>query len=223
MFALKDQLIIFSWYVYFYLFVLILMPFVHKLLDKGLFISLAITIIGGYAVTIVLYFISQNGNYLLKDLLDCSTYFPTVCIGYICGKYYIFEKANRILKHPIISIVIAISVLLARMYLYAIKGFLFDIIYAPLFCFAMSNLLMHSKHTAIPLKWLGTVSSEMWFLHSLFFWSYSREVLQKIFVIPSRFVTLLIILTTTFLCSFGYHLIVTWIKKAVKKAKESHC
>ena len=221
LFAFNDQLIIFSWYVYFYLFVLLIMPFVRRLLDKGLVISLIIAFVGCYGLTIVFYFASQSGNIYLKDLLDCSTYFPIVCIGYICGKYLLIEKTSKVFTNPVVSIVIVIAVLFFRRYLSVYKGFSFDIFYAPIFCAACYSLLSHSKYISKAFMILGNVSTEMWFLHSLFFWKYSRTLLQQLFVIPSPIVSVLIVLLLSYVFAWVYSFVFNQVSIVLKRITSS--
>ena len=221
LFAFNDQLIIFSWYVYFYLFVLLIIPFVRKLLDKGLVISLIIAFVGCYGLTIVFYFASQSGNIYLKDLLNCSTYFPIVCIGYICGKYLLIEKTSKVFKNPVVSIVVVLAVLFLRRYLSVYKGISFDIVYAPIFCAACYSLLSHSKYLSKAFTKLGNLSTEMWFLHSLFFWKYSRALLQKVFVIPSPIVSVLIVLLITYVFAWVYAFVLKQISIVLKRITNS--
>ncbi|MBQ7298864.1 MAG: acyltransferase family protein [Clostridia bacterium] len=183
LFAINDNIILFAWYVFFYLIVLLTFPLYRNLLCGTFLRDLLVVVIGGYACVVVLYFSPREGNKLLSALMDCVTFYPAVGIGYITAKHDLFGKAEARIHNTIsTSILILAAVLLLRSKISTVKGFIFDMFYAPLFVFAAVLLLRQIRWPWFSemLRTFGRLSFHTWLFHSIFFSAYTAPVVQPL-------------------------------------------
>ena len=178
MIALNDNIIIFAWYVFFHCLVMLTFPLVRKMLNGKPVRDLAVVLLGGYCVTVFFYFQPLEGP-LFSLLIDCSIYYPVVGIGYLSAKYAVFDRLEG--KVPTVAAVMLLPViLLLRSQLSVIKGFTFDVLYAPLFILAMCRILKKCRMFHAVLLLLGKHSFHMWLFHSIFFSAYTRVLIQPL-------------------------------------------
>ena len=176
--ALNDNIIYFGWYVFFHCFVTLTFPLVRKLLNGSAVRDLAVVFVGGYCATVFFYFLPLDGP-LFSMLIDCSIFYPVVGMGYLFAKYGIFDRIGPYIHIPG-AIILILAVLLLRMQISVVKGFTFDIFYAPLFICALCVLLRSCRTLHPPISFLGKYSFHMWLFHSIFFSPYTRTVIQPL-------------------------------------------
>ena len=178
--ALYDHIILFAWYVFFHCVILITFPLLKRVLTKGPIYNLAIVLIGGYGVTVFLYFLPFKSP-LITMLLDCSMYYPVVCIGYLCARYGVLDKlAQKLHLWGAIAIIAVIFLLRAKVAV--LKGFNFDTIYAPILIVSLCIILEKCCPVHALLAFLGKHSFHMWLFHSIFFSYYTRDVIQPLVI-----------------------------------------
>lgn len=188
LFAVYDNIIVFAWYVFFYTVVLLTFPFYRRLLNGSLLTDLLIVVGGGYACVVILYFLPWESRILLSALMDSAVYYPVIGIGYITAKYDLFSKAAERMKHTLPgAVLILLGVVLLRGQISTVKGFSFDVFYAPLFVFAAALLLDRMKNWPLYKVFclLGKLSFDAWLFHSLFFSAYTAPVVQPLVNWPS--------------------------------------
>lgn len=176
--ALYDNIILFAWYVFFHCYVLLTFPLVKRLLNKGPIWDLAVVLAGGYGVTAFLYFLPFRGP-LITMLTDCSCYYPIVGMGYLVAKYGVFDRFGPKLPLPAAIVLIPV-VFVLRMGVSVVKGFSFDVFYAPLLILALCKVLEKCRFVHKGLLFFGKYSFQMWLFHSIFFSAYTRNLVQPL-------------------------------------------
>ena len=164
----------YSWFVAFYIYCMIIMPFVSKVVDRKPVIATL-----GF---VVLAFIMEVGvhaipNYTENDwtqrLFDCLLCTPCMLLGYLFAHEGWFTKI-QIPKNCFIlflATLIMVIVFVLRSNIGAVAGFGLDFFYAPLFILAVLIVfnLYELPILSRALSVLGEVSVYMWFFHALFF------------------------------------------------------
>ena len=176
--ALYDNIVLFAWYVFFHCYVLLTFPFAKKFLNGSVAQGLAVVLAGGYCVTVFFYFLPLDGP-LFSMLFDCSVYYPVVGIGYLFAKYNVFDRLGKKLSTMVAAVVIPV-IILVRTQLSVIKGFSFDVFYAPLCILSLCRILAKCPIVHPILQFLGKHSFHMWLFHSIFFSAYTRELIQPL-------------------------------------------
>lgn len=176
--ALYDNIILFAWYVFFHCLVLLTFPLVKRLLNKSPVWDLVVVLVGGYGVTVILYFLPFEGP-LISMLTDCSCYYPVVGMGYVAAKYGVFDRLGPKIPLPA-ALVLIPAVFALRMGVSVVKGFSFDVFYAPLLILALCVVLEKCRFAHKGLLFLGKYSFHIWLFHSIFFSHYTRDLMQPL-------------------------------------------
>ena len=166
----------YGWYVYFYITLLITLPFVGKLLDKNKWLSLVIS----YIPLFVLYFVFNR-------LQDKVPYYDNLCVlifaymtslvGYAFAKHNFFDLIYNIFKGKrwlilLVSGVVGISLQIFIFGYYG-KGFIQPISVVFIMTFLIELLSFNvPKVITFPLDILGKNSMNMWYTHYIFFAPY---------------------------------------------------
>lgn len=138
-------------------------------------------------------------------------WFPCIAIGYISNKYNWFEKINCLrqkLNHIFVSIVLIILCFVGRYY---ISGL--DFIYCLLLVFAIVNLKINiNSFVGRSLYICGKNSTNMWFLHCLYFGDATRELVQPLAYWAKYPLLIYIVAVLELLGTSG---LINWIKKKI--------
>lgn len=228
LFALLPNLNWFAWYVFFHIFCMLAMPFVHKYFKFKPIINFVIAISVPYILQVALHFIPNYEEITtVHDLYSCFLYFPCFLIGYLIAKHNIFEKLNNInlIKNPVFSLVGIVFVFVMRIIFSSVLGFLLDVFYAPLFIYFVSNIFQLLKDVIIikfVFSMLGKYSTSIWFFHAVFFSTYVSDIFAPILTIvkwpPLMFVWLVIL---SFIGAFIYQKSLDFIHYIPKLLKRS--
>ena len=190
-FGLESQVMTFCWYVYFYCLILLLLPLVDRFSTGKLWWD---ALIWGLLPMVVF----TAARELLTDDVAASVaaamqdWYPCVLAGYLFARFSLFEDclepvASRVTSRwgrVLLWLILAAAACLARalwprvlLTQASIHGSWLDVtvnmdvLYAPVFLYAMKNLLEQLKSPRL-LALLGSIGREsllMWFLHCLFF------------------------------------------------------
>lgn len=222
-FALYDNIIIFAWYVFFHCVVILTFPVVKRLLTKGPVWDLFIVLIGGYCVTVLFYFWPFDGS-IFAMLLDCSIYYPVVGIGYLAARYAVFEQLSCKIKYKFpIALLLIVIIFSVRSHISVVKGFTFDVFYAPALILALSWILTKFPLICSGLDFLGKNSLHMWLFHAIFFSAYTRDVIQPLVAWSNSAIVrflLITILSTVF--AFAINCLWKWLIQILHRNKEKH-
>lgn len=212
-----DGLVKFAWYVYFYVFSMIVLPFWVKKLSGKTLLDLGLTIISCVFVINLCKYIHISKQYLVAALVDSLYWFTCLATGYICARDGIFKKMYDYFYSPgkIKSLLVIVIVLGCRMKWQTALGVPLDILYATIVIFELINLL-NDKGFSVPNKVIGFVgvhATNVWFLHSAFFDEITIFV-QKYAYLPKN--PILVVIWAFVLC-LPFSLLINCIMKFITK------
>lgn len=205
--AYNHDLVPFAWYVWFYIALIVTLPFFYKAMSAHAFVTLpAFLLLPGIA-NFFLAKVASSDFWVCTAVNFAMQYFlwVTCALSGLCfAKYKIFDIFEGAFeKLGQFKYFGAVVLMLILMYFRAYKSetlanyFTFDCIYAPIFIFFATHILL-----LLPgvfgdfLKFMGKHSMNIWFLHSLFFFRTSE--LMKYAYAPR--VSILIVMWVIILC-----------------------
>lgn len=203
-FGLDQCLIPFAWYVYFYIFAMLTMPFIIKCFNGRWMSDFIIPV----ATCACLYNLlemtklSSELRWIKVALTNIFLYMPCLIYGFLFAKYNMFEKVDKIFKPKYIwqAILIIIIIFGCGLTWHYIKGINLYTIYTPILIYEFMIIINNLKHNFIPkiFEFLGKHSLNIWFLHALFLSKYTRKLVQPIGFWPKN--PVLIIIWEILLC-----------------------
>lgn len=170
MFGLFPRLSFFSWYVYFYIFAMAMMPMVSRIVDRyGWRGVISVSLVSAGLMLAAEHYQTVNPHIVFGAAYRCFRYLPIVVAGY-------WLASNKIFSRIVVPSAwwVAPFALLAMVGIYFTRGWeyarIIDLIWAPTFA-ALSAIALAPKYLA-PLRKLltlfGIQSGKIWFLHALF-------------------------------------------------------
>ena len=192
MIALSSSLSWVNWFIHFYIWAMIVMPFIGRLIDRkpicyGLF-SISIIFLG----EVVLHELmpSYKESPWLQALFNCLFQSPCMILGYIMSQLKLFQKINvPISKFTVLGAVVLLMIVLFLRYLIsALAGFNFDFFYAPSFIFGLLIIFTRNNKSVLArlLIEFGDKSVYMWFFHGLFFTMSTRWFYQPFILVSDN-------------------------------------
>lgn len=163
----------YGWYIYFYLALLITLPFMAKLLNINKWLSIIISYVPFIGAYIVLNRIQSNVPYYDNICVLLFSY-ATACVGYSFAKHGFFDLVNNIFKGKRWLIILVTGVVGFSLELiifgYYGKGIIqpFSVVLIIIFLVELFSLNI-PKWINKPLDVLGTNSMNMWYIHYIFF------------------------------------------------------
>ena len=183
LFGLLPNVNYFAWYVFFYVFCMLSMPFVYKIFKENLLINIGVACIVPYIIEVALHFVPNYESITaIHDLFSCFLYFPCFLIGFLLAKHDIITKMTlKLGDRYVLSLIGLIVVFVFRFYIPSIAGFLLDVIYAPMLIIFLNHLFIMMKNNDLKiingcLETLGKYSAGIWFFHAVFFSEYLRDI-----------------------------------------------
>lgn len=204
-FGLGGEVMAFCWYVFFYCCTMLLLPLAAKLLTGSFWgdvlIQLLLPLVAFTAISQLL-----PGSFPGEVAGTLLEWYPCVAAGLLFANYDLFQKVLEPLGRNFAStwgkvllwLTLAGGVCLARAFWPrtmlpspSIHGswldvkLNMDVLYAPVFLYAMKNLLELVKNVKIfpILEKIGKESMLMWFLHGVFFNCYAQYT-QPLLYLP---------------------------------------
>ncbi len=216
MFGISSSLCWVNWFVYFYIWAMIILPFNSRIVDrKPILVTMTLMFISYAGMVAVHKFIPNwSKNDFYQALFDCLLQTPLMLLGYLFAHKKWFE-AVRLPKHWQIALAGFAVILLSfivRHYSFGRLDILTRLVYTPMFIMGVL-MLFHWDKMFIPgkvLAELGDKSVYMWFLHGLFFTASTRAIYQPFIMISQN---LWIIAIWTILLSY---LVSAVLKKIVE-------
>lgn len=210
LFGINSEYNWFSWFVTFYIFAMLIMPYLSKRLDKSpkKWIIITFTFYYIFKVVSIKLFPEYTKNDWTQRLFDCIQQLPIVVTGYIFARHKIFSKIKITHNNFNIlgSFITIIVILLIRVYFSHILGFSLDFIYSTIIilCILIIANMMSSQNCILNiLKLLGKTSVYMWFFHALFFTKITRNIYQGFLNVSDSFIIVTIwTIILTFFCSW---------------------
>lgn len=165
-----------SWYVSFYIFAMLILPLVARLVDTFKVVAvLAFVVLCGILCMLLAHF---DLMWVVR-LRVCLFYTPVLAVGYYLGK---FDWSKVKMEFPVfvLFLILVAGLVISAMW-HTIGGFTPYTITAPMVVFSMAALFRGVKapHLYAFLKWMGKLSVYMWFIHAIFFSSATRMIFQQ--------------------------------------------
>lgn len=192
MLGISSTLCWVSWFVYFYIWAMIVMPFIGRIIDKKPILWTPVLMIVAYGLMAVVhkYVWATSHNDWTQALFDCLLETPLMLLGYTFAKIKIYEKIKVPTKWTIAftAVLVAVIVLVAKAYISGSLAIFAELIYAPImiFCILVIFTAKPLKITSKVMMELGDKSVYMWFFHALFFTAATRPTYQHFVLISDN-------------------------------------
>lgn len=224
LFGVSGSLNWYSWFVALYIFCMIVLPLVHRRLDKKPILATIGFSLAFYVLEVSIHTLPVwESNKWLYTLFNNCMLMPTVFLGYYFAKHQVFQKI-RIPKHWTMVFVGAAFIILAfigRTVFGSVAGFNMYVIHATL-CILGILIIFNSCKLPITCKVLtalGNLSVYMWFFHALFFTDVVRTIYQPIILVSDNiFIITLWTILLTYACSWILKWVVDRIENIFSKA-----
>lgn len=215
LFALKNTVLPFCWYVLFYAISMLYLPLIYRLLSKNLVLSLVFGAFLPVVLCQILLRVSLPAE-IAEFLSRFQSYFPILYLGFLCSQYSIFNRLDSIITKILrkkFLIIAGLAFLLVGIFfssniLYGssspsvLSQLISKAVYTvsiPFFVFSLVYMIksFSGKIIAPLLAAIGKKSMFMWFLHGIFF-NFLSTYTQQILYFP--YVPLLILIWGLFIC-----------------------
>lgn len=218
LFCIHERAICFSWYVLFYGCYICSLPvlikiFTNKPVIDFVLLPVLFTVIGN-----VIQRIQIQKWYLIEDLHDYFYWMPIVWIGYLYGRYGLYQKIKEILGKKISYIwgigIFLIPILRGRFL--EVRGLNLDVLYAPVFVFCCICVFQKENTIIKSFRFLGKYSLYIWLIHSIFFWKQTRSFFQPIvYSVGNPIITIFLVLIISLCFAIVYYGIWNRFKKVI--------
>jgi len=224
---LGGVLIPFSWYVYFYLGVLLTLPVVRYLFPKGRLLGVLLAYIPLTALAFVWGWLDKTDQFTLYR--ELVVYYVCVLGGFSFAKYGLFEAVrsglNKVkLDHWWFYIPLSLLSMAAVSLVRNVLLFPFAILPILFACVCLFERPLPSW-VLFPLSWLGKLSMPIWFIHYVFFADYINGFIPLYSVVMSPRIGIIILTFALVICipiALIYYAFFAWIGRFVyKKNKKS--
>lgn len=203
MFGISSYFNYYSWFVYFFIFAMIVMPFVARFIAHRPVRNAVISIVIAYLLAVAVHEIPSLLNLLgfrVSDIIDnqpllalfnCMMMTPVMILGFLFAHQGYYEKIEIQRLSSIGTLVVCglmlFIPLVLRSYRSAVFAFQLDFFYAPIVICAIVVFFNKFKCLAFRkvLIKMGEVSVYMWFFHALFFTKAVRWFYQPVITIFS--------------------------------------
>lgn len=224
MFGINSEYNWYSWFVAFYIYCMIIMPFISKVIDKKPIIVTIGFIILAYVQEVAVHAIPNwSDNDWTQRLFDCLLCTPCMLLGYLFAHEGWFTRIRIPKKSSMLFIVFAVMlivmVFILRSYFGSVAGFNLDFFYAPLFILSVLivfNLYRLPVLTKV-LSVLGDVSVYMWFFHALFFTAAIKAVYEPLIHVSDKlWIVVPWTIFLTFICSWCISNVMGYVQNKLK-------
>lgn len=182
LFALGPNLNWNAWYVYFFIFCMIVMPFASKMFRFNPVINICLAIGIPFVLEASIHELVPNYQEItiLQVLFNCMLYFGVFLVGFLMAKYNVISKVKVHWALGILLMIAAIAFRILLRHIYTF-GFNMDSLYAPIFVVGAANFFESIKSKWVNIfSLLGKYSTGMWFIHAIFFANYTKNYFQPI-------------------------------------------
>lgn len=190
----------YGWFVYFFIYAMIAMPFLSRFIDKSPIRYSVISIVVLFSLEVVLHELPRFlglFNIIIPHIVDtdlplalfnCLLMSPIMILGYLFAYEGYFERINLFSVPKVlvlfVCVITMIAIIVLRQFTYSDHNpFNLDFFYAPLMIGAIVVLFnkFEWKPVRAVLTKMGEVSVYMWFFHALFFtqavkWFYQPSI-----------------------------------------------
>ena len=178
LFGLKNEVMLFCWYVAFYICSLFLLLGIRRWLDKGILPGLIVGIILPIGVFMGCEKL-VSGRYPLEFFQHLKHWFPCITAGYLCSRYDLFGRLPPVRSKALRFLLAVLALFVCGVLRRRITAL--DFVYAPILVYSLSRPI---REKCGPLTkafvFLGRLSTNLWFLHCLFFSEFTRPLFQPL-------------------------------------------
>lgn len=217
-FGLDSKWHWFSWYLYFYIYAMLLMPFAAKAIDRFGWKAMAAIIGLSYSIEAGIHFIPNwSDNIFTQALFDCQLNTPLTLLGYYMAKNAVFSKVKLQKKH-IVWLLLLFFIAFAGLFIKKeILGFLLYFFYVPALVLAIVGLfslykLPFSKKVLVKL---GDLSMPMWFIHALFIMPYVTCEWMNSLSLGSPWLKFAIVVLVSYVLAYLFNIITKPLVKRI--------
>lgn len=219
LFGIESSLNWFSWFVTFYIYAMIIMPFYGRLIDRNPLLWSVVGIVLFFICEVFLheFYPAYKNNVWLQRLFDCLLQSPCMILGYLFArqKWFLRIHIHSFKYMSLLAFSLIVAILILRSIKNSILGFNLDFFYAPAFIFLVLIVFNRNQNQLIfkVLTFFGNISVYMWFFHALFFTKLVRNIYQPFVAISDSLwiVTFWTIIITS-VCSWGIMTLVNQLK-----------
>ena len=217
----------FAWYVWFFLIVLALSPFLSYLFPKKVHWSLGLVIAYVPLTIVVVIWTLLDKADAYDAIRGYLIHFISVLGGVAFWRYGVFEKARALLGRAkvdkwwvyLILSLIGLSVLgITR------RGLAAPFVLIPVLFLTVSAFDGRSipKWLDFCLSWLGRLSMPIWFIHYVFFAGYVNQFIPLFDFVSSVRIGIVIVLLALAMCipvALAYHFIFAWVRRLTNRVR----
>jgi surface polysaccharide O-acyltransferase-like enzyme len=213
MFGLSSTYSCANWYVYFYIYAMLILPAVVRLIDSCHVKALALSILlCGIAAMLL-----KTDNQWLNMVRNCIFYTPVLTTGcYLarCRLPFIRHQFNKV--ELLLMLVI---LLVAGCFSRDIGGFCTFTVTVPALAFVLSMLFHYNSTQTIKtcLVFLGSLSLYMWFVHTVFFSIMTRSLFQQSSLWPN---SIMLIFLLVFFCSLAVSFLLSRAERVIFRIRK---
>lgn len=182
--GLSSKVMIFAWYVPFYCVSVLVLTGIQRIMNRDVKAGIAVGII----IPIILFGALKTlpfSNEIKTLFNNLKHWFPCISVGYMSYKYGWIKKLNKFTRKINRHIISASLIALCFVGRYFVSAL--DFVYCLFLVYAIVNLQIGTE--SIPGKILricGRNSSNMWFLHCLYFGEATRTLFQPLVFLVVR-------------------------------------
>lgn len=212
MFGLASTYSCANWYVYFYIYAMLILPAIVRLIDLYRVKTLVLSVIICGIASLLL----RSDNLWIGAVRQCLFYTPVLVVGcYVarCGLPFIKHQFSKL------ELLLMLAVLLiAGCYSRDIYGFCTYTVLVPALAFTLTMLFRYQGSQTIKtaLAHLGELSLYMWFIHTVFFSFMTRSLFQQSRLWPD---SILLIFLLVFFSSLALSFLLSRVERAIVKKK----
>jgi len=206
----------YSWYVFFYVLALLVLPLIGRLLNGNRWFALAVAFGPFLLVYLILALTAQS--WMHYDItVRCVHMMICMLFGYVMARHSFFTYIAAVVKRRwLLNLISAVLFLgLLPVYILTFLGVLYCFLLIPL-VFLLNALTSHHLVVWInvPLRFVGKESMMYWFLHGFFVAQYVNSVFPASALVSWAYsaiaITLVVIL---FISPFAYGF--SWVQKII--------
>lgn len=211
------------WFLNTYIILVILFPFIKKIIDKTTNKNIVFIVATSFAITLVsgklLSFNIISSDEILKMILNPIAYQSTFILGCMFCRLNIFDKLNDRIKNTYLnSIIIQISIITTCILLRG-KYNIIDFIMVPLFIYASITCIEKLNLSNIFI-YLGTYSTNMWLTHSFFCYYYFQN---ELFSFKYSLIIFILLIILSLISSYCINFILRYIDNFSRVLKNKKC
>lgn len=183
----SHPLMIFTWYVWFYMLMMLAFPLFYLIEKHTRTIWLHLFFVGLAVGCLMILFFAK-----IDEFHTFCQWYPCAIVGYYIAKFRIFEFCLLFIKNKCTASLVSIVLLASSLYIYSFDSYLQNgsclhactrYTTAPLFILGFilfRRMVLNINVLWSSLGYVGKHSMNIWFVHCIFFSSVSRDVVQNI-------------------------------------------